>query len=273
MNRRTISNSTDLLRHYPILESQKGWTQFAIRFDKPECRKNRSIAARASAPKRQPEAIREILNHCFLILRGEMIAGFPEILPDGTERYLSSAEELEQRLKSATSLAEKVELIFSDSEDGVGWRKGIMQEGRRLKSNPESRSLFLAWQAFFHFLDRQGRLPTKKELNWEVNRRKNRVKGYRGKKEFGDSVYLSNDREGGDRSRADKYMIYDCYEDYCRDENEDVIVWMECELVPLFQWKVGYWDEGDFSRTVLKAGGFSGLPKSGKPRKSQVGDG
>ena len=268
VKRGKISTSKDLLQFYPFLERQKEWAKFAEAFDKPECRKNRGKAARALEAPEQPDEIREMLNHCNWVLRAETLSLLPKIDDDGKASFQTPEQDVESHLKAATALAEKVELLLSDSEAGAEMRSGVEQAVKSLKHRPDTRSIIDAFKAMCLFIRREQRLPSKKELNIEAFRMKwNECHVMEERPKFGQLITLEKSTldKGQVVSREVPYRVYDFKECYGLDDEYNEGKWIECRLVRDVSWNELYWKD---PREIWKPGGFSGLPKAGR---SQVG--
>ena len=265
MKSRKISTSKDLRQFYPFLEQQKGGGKFAEEFDKPECRKNRAKAALALKAPEQPDEIRGMLNHCNWVLRGETLSVMPEIDDDGKESFLTTEQVVESRLKAATALAEKVELLLSDTEAGVEMRSGVEQAIKRLKHEPDTRTIIDKFDAMCRFIIREKRLPAKKELNIEANRIKNCnvLHVMEDRPRFGQLITLEQSvmENGRPVIREVRYRVYDFTEHYGIDDQYNEGKWIECRLVRDTNWKKIYWTD---SHGLWGPGGFYGLPKAGK---------
>jgi len=268
MKQRKISTSKDLLRIYPFLEQQKGWGKFAEEFDKPECRKNRAKAARALKAPEQSDEIREMLNHCNWVLRGETLSVMPEIDDDGKESFLTPEQVAEVRLKAATSLAEQVEMLLSDTVAGAEMRSGVEQAIKRLRHQPDRRAILHAYNALCRFIRREQRLPTKKDLNIEAYRMTwNEPHVMEDRPKFGQFIALEKCVMENRRpvSSVVVYRVYDFIEHHGMDDQYNERKWIECRLVRAANWEDLYWID---TREIWVPGGFSGLPKAGK---SQLG--
>ena len=266
MKNRKVSTSKDLLKFYPFLEQQKEWAKFAEEFNKPECRKNRIKAARALRIPEQPEAIGEILHHCNWVLHGEILSFLPEIGDDGNERFLSPKQVAISRLKAATSLAEKVELLLSYTDAGAELRSGLERAIKRLQYQPDTRSIMDAFNAMCLFIRREERLPSKKELNIEVNRIKkcNVEHIMEDLPSFGQIIMREESvlRNGRPVCAKVSYRVYDFTKGYGIDDEYNECRWIQCRLVPRECWEESYWVD---TSEIWKPGGFSGLPKGRKP--------
>lgn len=265
MRNRKISTSKDLLQFYPFLEHQKEWGKFAKEFDKPECRKNRRKAALALKAPEQPDEIREMLNHCNWVLRGETLSVMPEIDDDGKESFLTPEQVVESRLKAATALAEKVELLLSDTEAGAEMRSGVEQAIKRLQHQPDTRAIIHAFNAMCRFIHRERRLPSKKALNIEAYRMRHcNVSHVEGERPAFGEIITREESVLRDRTpiiAKVKYRVYDCAEHHGMDDEYREARWVTCRLVPKEKWDHPLWQD---TREIWNLGGFSGLPKAGK---------
>lgn len=267
--RKSVRTSKDLLDFYPFLEHQAGWSKFAKEFDKPECLKCRSKGVRYITPPKRPEAIEAMLNHCNSVLRGEMLANLPFGL-DEEIRFVTPDEVRETRLRDATALAGIVESLLSDSDKGTVLRHAVEAEIKRIrqkKLKPKRSNSVDLFRAFCTFVNREKRLPFKKELNIEANRLKMCKDGFLGEKIFGEIVYRNGAANG---SAADRFYVYDCREEYAYDDNDEVQTWKECRIVPWGEWDALRWNPTEYA-DVSTPSGFKGLPEAhedkGKVRK------
>ena len=256
MKRKTVSTSKDLLNVYPFLEGQKGWTKFANEFDKPEYREKRAKDGRAIRAPKQPNSIRELLNHCTTILRGEMLIGFSN-LDDPTERVWTAEDEMKERLKSASVLAEKVECLLSDTREGDRLRAAVEKDITRLRTIAPARNSMDAWKALFVFIEREGTLPTKPQLNWEVNHIAH------GRMDW--FVTNSTMKEGDPVvANGKKYRAYGCYDDYRTDDQYRQFFGVGCKLVPEHEWQQPYWIPTENRAHIFTSCGLKGLPDGPK---------
>jgi hypothetical protein len=264
MKRKTVSTSKDLLNFYPFLEGQKGWTKFASKFDKPEFRKHRMEAARARRGPKQSKIVRDCLNHSSWIINAEALANMPICETDSSERFLTPEELLESQKSSAMILAKAFKLLLTDSRDGNRLRDEIMKEIERLRTIAPSRNIAEACEAFFRFIERENRLPTKQETNWEANHI------YHGKIE---EFHIKSRMKDGDHleKNGKQYRAYGCYEDLRMDDQYCDFSGIACKLVPAEEWKQLRWEDASNSSHLWKSCGFSGLPegKRGKVGKRQ----
>lgn len=270
MKRRAVSNSKDLLEFYPFLEDQKGWAKFATAFDKPECKEKRRNAARACRRPVTSRKVKDMRTLCSWIRHGELLSCMPNLNGDGQQVDLSPVGVTRRRLQDACSLASAVEMILSDSEGGRILRQAIEDEIAALRFQPDTRSIYDACIALFRFISREERLPTKKELNREVNRMKkcNVVHVMEKRPQFGDTIkrLVPTLNEGRMIETEMQYRVYEYEKNHGVDDNWNEVYWFECRLVRDYEWGNPYWAD---TSDVWKPGGLSGLPKAGK---SQLGD-
>lgn len=260
--KRFSNSSKGLLQAFPFLQEQKGWERFAKEFDRSECRKARSKASRATRGERESKLICELKTHVSVIRNRHILDSFSFIHDDGTETYSTEEEKQKRILKSAEFLSDQMNLLLTISENGDKARRALTKEIDRKTRKLDQRNITDVFEAFLNFVQRESRLPSKKELNSEANRIEESKKNapIPGKRKFGDEIKKSD-------SRADRFIVFHCEEKHGDGMGENWL-WHQCQIVRANEWESPRWDEADFSKKILKPAGFAGLPKAGK---SQVG--
>lgn len=251
--------AADLLKVYPKLAKDEGWAKFAQEFDKPEHCKNRAVAARACRPEAKKEIL-ELRKLCGVVLTDEWIAQISQLRDDGTSSSLTSEQVSSNRIAASVALAKKVELLLCGTDKGNALLRLIEAEGKRRTEKEKHRNHTDCCVALLEFIQREERLPTKKELSIEANRLIE-IEKIIGKKTHGEIV-----RKNGSKSRADQYYVYDCRQKLKLNHESKLFeqVW-EFRMTPRHRWDKPRWIGPDYSR-VSKPVGLQGLPEDHKAK-------
>jgi hypothetical protein len=268
--------SKDLLRKFPFLKETPGWGKFAEAFDKPECVKKRDEAKRAhegAEPSQIVLDLHKLINRIPLEFTSGM--GF---LVDW-EKHDISAEETQRVFKAAVALSKVLLLFMGDSKGGKLLRNAAEQEAERNRlsnlerAEQETRMGHEAYLALCSFVDREKRLPSKKELNLEAGRnyRANRViespapfpHGQKiehdgiwrvQRSELATGVTWFGAPEKGVPSDSIFDGVFDCYEIHLVDCSSGDRLWNKLR-----------WEENTMAKNVTPVFGFSGLPRHRNP--------
>lgn len=167
--------SDELLVTWPFLLGQPNWTKFVEHFDSPPCIKARADAVIARmGPPMSPE-VQVMLD---LVQRIEKTANVLSSQQDPKsgeyqERLFRQASEL---VENSLALASKARLLLTDNSEGDLLRAEVNSEIKRQRfescddSERPVRMGYEALTALFTFIDRERRLPSKRELNIEAGR-------------------------------------------------------------------------------------------------------
>lgn len=261
--------SDDLLSICSKLAEDSTWAKFCREFDDAGCLAKRLETRHIIEGHETALFVQRLQSLCFrLELHESYRDGWEFGLPDfGTKD--AQAEDL---AKSAFALAQSVRSMFSSSQLGQSRRQMLLDEvesRERRAALPEHRMRRTghdALLALIEFVDRESRLPSKKELNIEAGRR-NRAE-IRSLK-----LCLCH----GDRIPESDFWwkVQSCKErlkhsGYIQEMLGESVTerYFETALVRCTsngnEWERGRWSEKEFGQDILAPFGLSGLPKHRK---------
>ncbi len=241
--------SEHLLSRFPILAEKAGWKKFADAFDKQACVKRRiKVAEEGKRPPTGDVRIQKMRRAAHEILFPELLAVF------GTEEI-----ELDS-LVSARKLASMVTSLLSNSPDGRDLRAAVAAEGKHLDFKPKDLNGFDAMQCLIGFIDREYRLPTKKELRIECQHW------------HSSGTFISNKKMSyGERigKKGDQiWRVISCRSDTRFNSKNEIVPCYTLVLTGEATWGKERWNSSEFSATQ-KGFGLDGLPEGrGRPKKS-----
>ena len=187
------------------------------------------------------------------------------------ERHLSREEEEAKRISEGRVLAQRVEDLVAGNEAGKRLLEAIKTEHERGDFQPDTRSIFDACKALFCFIGREERLPSKKDLNIEANRRKECRRSHvlDSPPEFGKELVLDIDFPDCGRmvTQPAKFHVYSFEKKGGVDDNYDFVEWFDCQLVRYDQWEKPRWESGNYRKTALRDSGLQRLPEARRGRK------
>lgn len=242
---RTLS---DLLEDHPELEHQKNWQKFAEEFDKEECIKERRKVMSAYRPKQGEQAL-HLMQLCHIITSD--LAAFRRAEESPLDLWSKT------RIDAALELTRKVMECFENTDEGKSLRNAMRAvaekkrspEPRRDKASPASSVLF----AFKKFVDRERRLPTKKELNIESNRLRKCVKMGNRERQFGEQF----------NENGNELVFYDSIiTDLDRDADDKIINTWKFRAVPLASWNEPQWEASSMLAEYSTPLGLKGLSEA-----------
>lgn len=262
MKRKKISTSEDLLENHPQLAQEKGWDKFAREFDKQKCREYR-MEAMAAYKTRESEQVQCLKKLCQNVLNDGLSAEFKRTEGGGREQ-ISQEEQTRTRIDAAVQLARKVLECFESTTTGNSLRSAMRSAAekggnpwvRQDKASPAA----IVLNSFLKFLNRERKLPTKKEVNIESNRLRSCVEIV----EFG-----NEERHFGERlvHNGETWIVYDCFvSDIDWDVGGETKVVWRSRAVPSEQWDVTQWKQSSRLTEYSTPLGLKGLPEANEDK-------
>lgn len=232
MNKKIIPSplfsSKELLEKHPYLIDDKSWLKFVTSFDATEAYNNRVQVYRKSKGIKHDKGIDLLKLHA-------KKASQPLI-----------AKLLKGRGASKDTAAKELGEYFLkliESPDDV---KKLLQKVQKITSNQAILRGYKAQIALAHFIEREERLPSKKELNLETYRWENAIPKEIRKYD----IDINSLTFGG---KYDNFRFLDAYE----WEGES---YYNVHLVPESKWADSTFDSTSWSKDIIKPLGFSALP-------------
>jgi hypothetical protein len=259
--------SESILNQFPFLAEKVGWKAFAEAFDKPDCVEKRRLAREAHEgvePSPEITKLRDLCHH----ISWQAFWRSPSDEADslscgfflgGYDSCANEGEKIARFVGVAGELAAKVEMMLSDSDEGKRLRDLLFAEIQRQKflrlpkGERETRMGHEAYLALIGFIRREGRLPSKRELNLEAGRRSRVQKRTNCREPVPHGTVVrgvwrvqSCEWWPGIKALEDP----ECYR----------IELVDCRGGMEITWEALRWSENTFSKDVVKPFGFAGLP-------------